>query len=314
MDSITVLAPAKINTRLDVLGKRADGYHELETFLVALDLADEIRVSLADHGTVRLTLLGEHVSADIPLDERNLAARAARAVLSRARDRGQAGPRTGLDLVLEKRIPSQAGLGGASADAAAAFLGCARLLEVALSPAERDALLSTLGSDTVFFAAAAETGAAWCTGRGELVSPAPAPVGWSVALVTPGVVSPTALVYGAFTALLRDVHAVTTVPRTDWSSIPAHAARARLGNDLEPAALAAVPGLRAWRELLDALGLAHFRLSGSGSSYFGLYQGDADARNDLDRIEHSARARRLDVRFAGVVHPLGSGVRLRPMV
>jgi len=314
VETAVVVAPAKINTRLEVLGKRADGYHELDTFLVAIDLADEIRVDLADHGDVRLSLEGPQVSSDIPCDDRNLAVRAARAVLQVARVLGKAGPRTGLDLVLTKRIPSQSGLGGASSDAAGAWLGAAHLLEVAFSVAERDELLAALGSDTVFFAAAGATGAARCTGRGGHVEQRPAPSGWSIALVTPRVVCPTAQVYGAFTSLLRGARAVSTVPRTDGFSIPAHAARSLLANDLEPAALAAVPGLHAWRESLDALGMQHFCLSGSGSSFFGLYPDDAAAAIDLERIEALARARRLDVRFAGVVHPAGHGVRLRPYV
>lgn len=314
MNGLRVLAPAKINTRLDVLAKRSDGYHELDTFLVALDLADEIRVTIATHGAVRLTLSGPQASKDIPRDEQNLAARAARMVLEEAKKRGLARAETGLDLALEKRIPSQAGLGGGSSDAAAAWLGCARLLEVAYTAAERDAELATLGSDTVFFAAAQGQGAAWCSGRGEIVTPAVAPRAWSIALVTPAVVSPTAAVYRAFVAPLRPAGAVTTVRRTDWAQTPPHAARTLLGNDLEPAALAAVPGLEAWRECLDALELAHFRLSGSGSSWFGLYDDDAGARRDLERIQEIARARRLDIRFADIVHPSGFGAELHQMV
>lgn len=314
MKTIRVLAPAKINTRLEVLAKRADGYHEIETFLVALDLADEISATIAGHGGVRISVRGPQASEDVPRDERNLAARAAASVLAEARRRGTARAETGVDLALSKRVPSQAGLGGGSADAAAAWLACAELLEVAFSVEARDAGLAALGSDTVFFAAAGATGAAWCTGRGELVTPAPAPCGWSIALLTPDVASPTALVYGAYTAPLRRPQAVSTVRRTEWSRTEAHAARALLGNDLEPAACASVPVLGAWRRFLDEAGAGHFRLSGSGSSFFGLYADDADARRDLDRIEELATARRLDIRYAGVVHPAGSGAKLIPMV
>src|SRR5436190_11709462 len=112
-------------------------------------------MTIATHGGVRLTLGGPLVSADIPLDERNLAVRAARDVLEAARTRGRAGTETGLDIALTKHIPSLAGLGGGSSDAAAAWLAAESLLEVAFSLDERGARLAALGSDTAFFALAA---------------------------------------------------------------------------------------------------------------------------------------------------------------
>jgi len=100
------------------------------------------------------------------------------------------------------------------------------------------------------------------------------------------------------------------VPRVDWSSLHAHDARPLLGNRLERAALAAVPELVRWRRLLDDVGAGHFRLSGSGSSYFGLYESDAAARGDLDRIAAAARSIGLTSRVCDVVHPCGHGARV----
>ncbi|MBL8859985.1 MAG: 4-(cytidine 5'-diphospho)-2-C-methyl-D-erythritol kinase [Planctomycetes bacterium] len=313
MDAVRVLAPAKINPRLEVLGRRADGYHELATFLVAVEPCDEIRIFRTTRGAVRLLLSGEHASADVPADTRNLAARAAELVLEHARKQARVRADTGLDVHVAKRIPSQSGLGGASSDAAAAWLAACTILDVAMSPDERDAQLATLGSDVVFFARAADTGAAWCTGRGEIVAPARAPTHWSIVLITPRVASPTAAVYAQLGFHLRAAPPVSTVRRTDWFSTEAHAARALLGNDLEPAAFTAVPELVAWRDLFDALGASHFRLSGSGSSFFGLYEGEAAARQDLARIAAAARDRRMESRFSGSVRPTGHGVRICPL-
>lgn len=310
MPAVRACAPAKINPRLDVLGKRADGYHEVETFLLAIDLEDALTAEITTHGRIRLTLAGSQLSPDIPSDARNLAVRAAESALELARARGRARATDGVDLHLEKRIPSQSGLGGASSDAAAAWLSTMRLFDVAIDPRERDAALAALGSDTVFFAAAS-SGAAWCTGRGEIVEPAPSPRDWTIALVVPAVVCPTAQVYRAFSPPLSRAALASRVPRSDWTKTPPHAARAHLGNSLEPAALTAVPGLAPWRALLDELGLAHFRLSGSGSAHFGLYAEPAHATDDLRRIQALAGARGLALRFAGLVRPSGHAARVR---
>lgn len=316
-ESVRVLAPGKINPWLDVFWKRADGYHELETYLVAIDLCDLVTVTRAtrdaraERADVALSVSGPCASPDIPLDGRNLAVRAAEAVLARARASSRLDPAIVLDVHLEKRVPSQAGLGGASADAAAAWTGATAVLGLDARLEDAYADLAAMGSDTVFFAAAAETGTAWCRGRGEIVVPDRAMQHpWSIALVTPAVGAPTAAVYAALGMSLRGVAPVPTVRRVDWSSTSAHDARFLLGNRLEPAALAAVGELARWRRVLDDAGAAHFRLSGSGSSFFGLYEDDADARSGLDRIAAAARAVGLASRVCDVVHPCGHGARL----
>ena len=306
---VRALAPAKINPRLEILGRRADGYHEIRTWMLAIDLYDELEVQRTTSGAVHLATSGPQKSADIPDDRTNLAARAAELALAAARQHGLADANTGVQLALVKHIPSQSGLGGASSDAAAAWLATCAALGFEPSLALTRASLAALGSDTVFFAVAAETGAALCEGRGEIVTAEPSPAQGSIALLTPSVSCPTSLVYAALGIPLRAPASLPTL-QTEWSTLSALSSRDFLANRLEPAALAAVPGLRAWRRLLDDVGCAHFRLTGSGSSFFGLFDTDEAAEAALASLERAAGAAALVPRLARVVHPARHGARL----
>lgn len=324
-------APGKINPWLAVLGKRPDGFHEIDTWMVAIDRYDEVRVTTTRVPGVSVSVGGPHASSDVPLDGRNLAARACAQVLARhaaahahgasmgAANTGAANTGSvatgsaavpGLHVHVEKRVPSQAGLGGASSDAAAAWFAACAVTGLAPTDADAAADLAALGSDTVFFALAARTGAARCQGRGERVTPTSAPRGWSIALVTPSVGAPTADVYRELGMSLWGGGPMPTVPHVDWSSTPPHEGRNRLGNHLEAAALRAVPELAEWRRAFEAAGEGHFRLSGSGSSFFGLYETDELAQAALERIASSARGLGLRPRVLDVVHPAGHGARL----
>lgn len=278
-------APAKVNLWLDVLARRADGYHEIETGLAALEWGDELRLRRVPGGEVAFRLAGPAATPDVPADASNLALRAL--LLARA----ELEPGAGLELVLEKRVPSRAGLGAGSADAAAAVLACEHVLQRELAPARATQLLSGLGSDCVFFRAAARTGFARCTGRGERVEPLPgADAPWHAVVLVPDVGASTAAVYAAWTSPLSPQAAPSTV-RGRALQLPEGALRGMLANGLERAALSAVEGLAAWRELLDDHGGAHFRLSGSGSSFFGLFRSAEDAARCRSDLAHAATAR-----------------------
>lgn len=299
---LSVRAPAKINARLEVLGRRDDGYHELRTWMLALELADTLTGELdaaAAPGSVALSIGGPAASADIPRDERNLAARAAALVLAEVAKR--AGERPGaVRLRLTKEVPSQAGLGGGSADAAAGLWLVEALLDVDLGAEWRRARLAELGSDTVFFEAARGRGAGLCTGRGELVEPADAPAPeWWVAAVTPAVVCPTDAVFRALEGAAGEVGpdrpSRRPAPGDGWTS-SLGAATSWMHNDLEAAALRAVPELTAWRELFASLGAGGFRLTGSGSSFFALRPTAHEATVLLERVLAGAGERGLALR------------------
>ena len=168
----TTEAPAKLNLRLRVLGRRNDGFHEIETLIVALPgLADRLTIEWRSAGGV----VFDCGAAGVPADESNLAVRALRAFEQ------QFGVRADCRLRLDKRIPHGAGLGGGSSDAAAVL----RLLARRFGPVDElefASLAAMLGSDVPFFLGSS---AAWCRGRGEQIEPAPGIPALPVLLLKP---------------------------------------------------------------------------------------------------------------------------------
>lgn len=297
-------APAKLNLQLAVLARRADGYHELESWMAALEHGDRLELRARAQAGSALELSGPHASSDVPRDASNLALRAAAQVLELARAVGS--PWAGFELRLEKNLPSGAGLGGGSADAAAALLAAERAFGRALEEEQRTHVLARLGSDCVFFARARDCGLALCKGRGERVAPecAPRPA-WHALVLVPAVHCSTAAVYAALDAPLSAARSVPSLRARIFDAQGERALRASLFNDLEPAALRVAPELRRWRALLDAHEAAHFRLSGSGSSFFGLYARPEEADADLHRLRSAARAAGLESR-ASFCSPLAA--------
>lgn len=318
---VRALAPAKINPYLAVLGRRADGFHEVDTTLAAIGLCDVVAVRRRNEPGIALEVVGPEASADVPRDERNLVVRAARAALEHA-PRWRRGP-GGLELRLEKHVPSQAGLGGGSSDAAAAWLACATLLgggggdalalfHVAVDEQAGTRELAALGSDCAFFWSARETGYARCRGRGELVEPLPRlrSKRWLV-IATPARGAPTAAVYQAF-ANARGTPETAPALVPEALEAATAVARASLFNHLERAALLAVPELAPWRRALDESDLDHFRLSGSGSSFFGLFEAREAAEAASARVIEECARRSLALRGARITSFAGHGARLVP--
>jgi len=304
---IRALAPAKVNLTLEVLAKRPDGFHEIRSWMLAIDLVDVVRVRTNTTGVVTLSVSGPAASADIPLDERNLAVRAALGALATARAGGTVADGIGLEIELTKTIPSQAGLGGGSSDAAAAWIATSAACGAPHDTLRQEIELARLGSDCVFFGKA-YTGIGIATSRGEVVEVVTTvQPRWMLAVVTPECVAATALVYAR--ALPRESHAPSLRPRLTGTALDAASTPP---NDLERAAIAAIPDLAAWRALLDDLGLTKWRLAGSGSSWFGLYDDRAEAERALQRVEHAARASGLGIRLARAVRAAGHGAVLVP--
>ena len=152
--SITVPAYAKLNLTLDILGKRDDGYHEMQMVMQTVSLHDDVTVTLADGGGIRCRVEG----ADLPCDERNLAVKAANAFCE-ALDYG-----VGIDIALQKRIPSEAGMAGGSADAAAVLRALRELVSPALTDERLEEIGARVGSDVPF---CIRGGTQLAEGRGE---------------------------------------------------------------------------------------------------------------------------------------------------
>ena len=178
-NTLVMEAPAKLNLFLRVLGPRDDGFHEIETAIVPLGLADRLHVhafsDLARFRTLSLALEvtgDEHLVRGVPVDESNLALRAAAALAERTAPRGFA------ELTLEKRIPVAAGLGGGSSDAAATLTALNRLWKCGLSQTELLGIAAEVGSDVP---ALMLGGPALARGRGEIVEPiAVPPLRWGL--------------------------------------------------------------------------------------------------------------------------------------
>ncbi len=262
-NAIVLAAPAKLNLFLEVLRKRADGYHDLESLMLAVDLFDTLEFRNHPGGTIALTcnLPGLATGPD------NLVVRAANLLRERA---GR--PDLGAAIRLTKRIPTQAGLGGGSADAAVALLALNQIWKLAQTREELAAMGASIGSDVAFFLAPP---AAWCTGRGEVVTPEPVGRPLDFVLVCPPVGLATADVY-------RRLEAPRTPVRGDAlrqavrAGDPEAVGRA-LFNRLEKPAFALAPAVERVRQRLSGLGSCGALMSGSGSAAFAVCRSREEA-------------------------------------
>src|SRR5256885_6583472 len=163
MPEVRIPALAKINLRLEVIGKRADGYHELRTVFQTISLRDELRLKLARKPGIELQVSGNDSLSNEPV-EKNLVYRAIAAL------RQELGDRAGVSIELHKNVPAGRGLGGGSSDAAAALLGYLRLIKKQLSRGRLFEIAGGLGADVPFFL---EGGRALGIGKGDEIYPLP---------------------------------------------------------------------------------------------------------------------------------------------
>ena len=248
---MTIAAPAKLNLRLLVGLRRADGYHPLRTLLAALD-------GLEDAVTV-IPSAGRSVICPGIEGAENLAWRALDALEE------EVGRPLPVRVEIDKRIPAQAGLGGGSSDAAAALVGADRMLRLGLGPERLERVSARVGSDVPFFV---RGGAQWAEGRGERLRPAEvAP--FAVVLAMPPTGLSTAEVYRAFDRLPPPPPAEVLARSRNEGAY--HDLLARSRNDLWPAALALAPRLGATARALAAAGADAVLLCGSGSCVAGLF-------------------------------------------
>jgi 4-diphosphocytidyl-2-C-methyl-D-erythritol kinase len=256
-------APAKVNLTLAVLGRRPDGYHELESWVVMVRWHDQL--VFTERAGMSLVITGE--TAGVPADESNLVWRAATA-LARA-----AGRQPDVAIMLRKEIPVGAGLGGGSSDAAATLLGL-NTFWASDWPVERlKPIAAELGSDVPLFL---EPGSAIIRGRGEQVERlTDGWKGWLV-LVVPRYPVSTPEVYRRWSAGPPPL----SVERRPWRSCAARSNELapRLFNDLEGAAFDVEPRLRALHGRLDGLGGRPVRMTGSGSCLYAVFDEEVEAR------------------------------------
>ncbi len=294
---VRLCAHAKVNLGLAVGAKRADGYHEVATAMLAVSLADRLAFTPRARGFV-LRVDGPEARG-VPTDGRNLVMRAARRL---ARELGET---RGATIALTKVIPHGAGLGGGSSDAAATLRGLLRLWGRRLGPKRLHALAAELGSDVPFFLGA---GFAMATGRGEIVSPMAMPRGamaHTLIIAVPDVSISTAMVYSNYEipkSRLTAWSTVSTLVQLRAISFLGDRVKPKIVNDLEGVVrsrVGAVP--EALRDLRRA-GASHVRMSGSGSAVFGLVPPGASPRAVADRL-------RRTLHKVYVVRPVWAGSR-----
>lgn len=296
-------APAKVNLSLAVLGRRRDGFHELDTVVVRIGLADRLSVAPASGaGGDRLEIEG---SPELAV-EGNLVLGAA--ALLRGRRDPRESPLPPLAYRLEKRIPVAAGLGGGSSDAALALRLAAAAWRIGLADRERMELAAALGSDVPFFATGAP--AARLAGRGEQLTTLPQPPDVGFVLVTPPFQLATARVFAHHAALpagrrrpRNSEAALAELLRTGGSAteLVALAPQLRDANDLWPAARACEPALVAVRAGLEAETGRPWLLSGSGPTLFAVYPSTAEAVAGAAGLRRSIGSGLEDA----AIHPTG---------
>jgi 4-diphosphocytidyl-2-C-methyl-D-erythritol kinase len=278
-------APAKANLFLRILAREASGYHGIETLFCLLNLADDLTAERRPGDSVSIDVQGADVGPAVD----NLAVRAADMVLQAT------GRRFGVHLTLEKRIPTQAGLGGGSSDAAAALILTNQL---AGNPVPRHELLqfaARLGSDVPFFLSEARLALAW--GHGERMLRLPALPEAPALLLVPPEGMPTAEAYAWIDqggeASRRGGLALDPDALRSWGDIARMA-----GNDFEAALFARKPSLKAAFEALTGTGPMLCRLTGSGSAFLAVYRTQTD-RADAVMMLGRKHGRLLEVTAGG---------------
>lgn len=264
-------APAKINLTLDALRKRADGYHELESIMTTIDLADRIDLFLRHDKTITL----ESSSGLVPHDEKNLAFRAALLLQEKT------GIRKGVHIQIYKQIPVAAGLAGGSSDAAATLRGCNQLWKLGLTEEELIELASKIGSDVPF---CVHAGTALAKGRGEVLSTLPSPPFCWVVLAKPPISVPTADIFQRLEVdQIRDhpdtERMVQAIQDGDY-----YAMTKNMANILESVTFGLYPEVQKIKKRIEKFGADGVLMSGSGPTVFALVKTDARAKQLVNSL------------------------------
>ncbi len=269
---VFVRCPAKLNLFLEVLGRRADGYHEIETVMQAVTLYDDVELSARTDGQLVL----ECSDPELPAAAGNLAWMAGDAV------RREVGLPAGVSVSLQKRIPQGAGLGGGSSDAAGVLAGIDALFDLRLGRERLCELASELGSDIPYFLVG---GTALCRGRGEHVSPVPAARSADYVICCPAERLSTATVYENLDriALTSEKHSASltleSLARGDVASV-----QPCLFNRLGEAACSLAPEVARARDALTRAASVPALVTGSGSAIYVLLESSVRAEAVAGRV------------------------------
>ena len=284
-----IRAPAKINLTLRVVGKRADGYHLLDTIMLPVSLFDELDIRKALRGGTKkrgavplITITCDHPS--VPRDETNLAYREAALLLAGAPNSQP------IEIHIRKRIPVGAGLGGGSTDAAATLVGLNRLLKLCLATKQLEKIALQIGADVPFFIRGRPARA---RGIGERLSNIrQVPRLWLVILY-PGLAVSTAWVYQNLRLKLTKPSVNTSIGTSLKSFVKLNGL---LTNDLEAVTIKRYPEIGVLKHRLARAGAQAVLMSGSGSSVFGIFGSKRKAQNAYRRLRNEEGAQTFLVR------------------
>jgi 4-diphosphocytidyl-2-C-methyl-D-erythritol kinase len=284
--SLRCHAPGKINLGLRVVGRRADGYHELVSLFAPLDFGDEVEIAVSDSTALEVEIKLEGASEGIPGDAGNLAHRAAKAFAE------SAGLGCRIELRIDKRLPAGAGLGGGSSDAGAVLRTLCDLFPGALDGARLAELALGLGADVPFFL---DPRPMRVTGIGEHLEAVDGLPSLAVLLANPGIALSTAEVFRTFAAIqpaLTKSAPDRRIPPLSGAASPgwtfAGVAGLSLENDLEPIAIRLCPPIARLQRQIRATGAQAVGMSGSGATVFGLFESTEAAERALEEAAFEA--------------------------
>jgi 4-diphosphocytidyl-2-C-methyl-D-erythritol kinase len=278
MPEVRIPAYAKINLRLDILGKRADGFHELRTIFQTISLHDELRLRTSRQPAISLRILGNESLLREPV-EKNLVYRAVDALRRELKIRG------GVEIELKKKIPAGRGLGGGSSDAAAALLGYLRLTGKKIRQARLLEIAASLGADVPFFLLG---GRALGANKGDEIYPLPDIAKLHVLVVSPKDIHvPTPDAYRWLKAKpLRLTKSAANPKLFEFCALCWSAQGSGLSNDFERPVFRRHPRLDHIKRALLRRGAAEASLAGSGSAVFGVFPSPAMARRAAVGFPH----------------------------
>jgi 4-diphosphocytidyl-2-C-methyl-D-erythritol kinase len=253
---------AKVNLALSVLGRRADGYHDIQTIFQTINISDELEFQDAP----QLELHCENLDGVLP--ENNLVWKAAALFAE------MLGQKRGVSITLRKKIPAGAGLGGGSGNAAAALLGLRRFWSLDVPDSSLHSLATRIGSDVPFFLYG---GTALGIGRGENISPLPDPPAQYLVVIFPGIHVSTSEAYRSLKLGLTSSTEDHRIQRFCGQVKEGKIHLAEIFNDFEASILSAYPPIMEAKSFLKSRGSVATLLSGSGSSVFGFFSNEESA-------------------------------------
>lgn len=276
MAKIELASHAKINLTLEVSALRSDGYHDLDSVVQLIDLADELTIVEAPPGVIEVSTRG----VGVPSGPENLVYRACKVFFEITGIRG------GARCSINKVIPAQAGMGGGSGNAATAIVGLDRLFGTGMDIGPLISLAARIGSDVPLFVC---SGTVRMRGRGDMITALPDAPAFNVVVIKPKRGVSTAWAYaeldkrGALAPTGASEEAEAAVKNGDRAGLVA-----AMMNDFDSVVESAFPEIAAAKQFLKELGARAAMLCGSGSAVFGLFESQAEAEAAADRVRAEA--------------------------